>query len=112
MIPMANYEFYVNQYLGSVIPEKAFSGMAAQAAQVLHRLKHTYRVESSGQSAEVMAICAMAETLWQNRNQGLTSANMGSVSVQYETDRKALRRELYEKACIYLDIYRGVGECP
>ena len=108
---MANYEFYVNQYLGSVIPEKAFSGVAAQAAQVLHRLKQTYRVESSGPEAEAMAVCAMAETLWQNRNQGLTSANIGSVSVQYETDRKALRRALYDRACIYLDIYRGVGEC-
>lgn len=106
---MVNYEFYVNQYLGSVIPEKAFSGVATRAEQVLKRFKQIYRVESSGQEAESMAICAMAETLWQNRNRGLTSANIGSVSVQYETDRKALRRELFEKACIYLDIYRGVG---
>ena len=109
---MVKYEFYVNQYMGSAIPEKAFSGMAAQAAQVLNRLKQTYRVESSGQEAESMAICAMAETLWQNRNKALTSANIGSVSVRYETDRNALRRELFDKACIYLDIYRGVGECP
>jgi hypothetical protein len=106
---MVRYEFYVNQYLGSAIPEKAFSGVASQAEQVLNRLKQTYRVESSGQQAESMAICAMAESLWQNRNKGLTAANIGSVSVRYETDRKALRRELYEKACIYLDIYRGVG---
>ena len=106
---MVKYEFYVNQYLGSYIPEKAFSGVASQAEQVLTRFKQAYRVESSGREAESMAICAMAESLWQNRNKGLTSANIGSVSVQYETDRKALRRELYEKACIYLDIYRGVG---
>ena len=106
---MVNHEFYVNQYLGSFIPEKAFSGVAARAEQVLKRFKQVYRVESSGQEAESLAICAMAETLWQNRNKGLTSANIGSVSVQYETDRKALRRELFDKACIYLDIYRGVG---
>ena len=106
---MVKYEFYVNHYLGSVIPEKAFSGVASQAEQVLSRLKQTYRVESSGQQAEFMAICAMAETLWQNRNKGLTSANIGSVSVRYETDRNALRRELYDNARIYLDIYRGVG---
>ena len=30
---MVKYEFYVNQYLGSAIPEKAFSGVAAQAQQ-------------------------------------------------------------------------------
>lgn len=106
---MVKYEFYVNQYLGSVIPEKAFSGVEARARQVLERFKQIYRVESSGQQAESMAICAMAESLWQNRNKGLTSANIGSVSVRYETDRNAIRRELYDKACIYLDIYRGVG---
>lgn len=106
---MVKYEFYVNQYLGSAIPEKAFSGMAAQAERVLTRFKQVYRVESSGKEAESMAICAMAESLWQNRNRGLSSANVGSVSVRYETDRNALRRELYDKACIYLDIYRGVG---
>lgn len=105
---MVKYEFYVNQYLGSYIPEKAFSGVASQAEQMLVRFKQAYRVESSGQQAESMAICAMAETLWQNRNKGLTSANIGSVSVRYETDRNALRRALYDKACIYLDIYRGV----
>ena len=55
-----------------------------------------------------MAICEMAESLWQNRNKSLTSASIGSVSVRYETDRNALRRELYDRACIYLDIYRGV----
>ena len=106
---MVKYEFYVNQYLGSYIPEKAFSSVASQAEQVLARFKQTYRVESSGQQAESMAVCAMAETLWQNRNRGVTSANIGSVSVRYETDRNALRRALYDKACIYLDIYRGVG---
>lgn len=106
---MVNYEFYVNQYLGSAIPEKMFRGMAAQAEQVLNRFQRAYRVETSGQEAVSMAICAMAECLWQNRNKNLTSASIGSVSVQYETDRSALRRELYDKASIYLDIYRGVG---
>lgn len=106
---MVKYEFYVNQYLGSAIPEKAFPGMAAQAWRVLTKFKQVYRVESSGQEAESLAICAMAESLWQNKNRGLASANIGSVSVRYETDRKQLCRELYEKACIYLDIYRGVG---
>ena len=107
---MANYEFYVNQYLGTAIPEKAFSGVENQAKQVLNRFKQVYRVESSGPEAEAMAICAMAETLWQNRNKGLASASIGNVSVRYETDRKVLRRELFDKACIYLDIYRGVGQ--
>ena len=106
---MVDFEFYVNCYLGSAIPEKAFFGMAAQAEQVLSRMKQTYRVESSGQEAESMAVCAMAECLWQNRNKGLSSASIGSVSVRYENDRNSVRRELYDRARIYLDIYRGVG---
>ena len=106
---MVDYEFYVNQYLGSAIPETAFSGVAAQAQRYLARFKRVYRVESSGEAAESMAVCAMAECLWNRRNQGVSSANVGSVSVHYHTDRSALSRDLYEKASIYLDIYRGVS---
>ena len=105
---MADYEFYVNQYLGSAIPEKAYSGVAAQAQRYLERLKRVYRVGSSGEAAENMAVCAMAETLWTRRNQGISSANVGSVSVHYCTDKASLQRELYEKASIYLEVYRGV----
>ena len=55
-----------------------------------------------------MAICAMAEVLWAGRNQNMSAATVGSVSVRYDTDKSALQRELYEQASIYLDIYRGV----
>ncbi len=106
---MVDYEFYVNCYLGSAIPEKAFSGVAAQAQGYLDRFKGVYRVESSGMEAENMALCAMAETLWSRRNTGMTSASVGSVSVRYTQNRPSLVRELYEKATIYLDIYRGVS---
>ena len=105
---MVDYEFYVNCYLGSAIPEKAFSGVAAQAQGYLERFRGAYRVVSSGIEAEKMALCAMAETLWFRRHDGLHTANMGSVSVRYAEDRPSLTRELFEKASIYLDIYRGV----
>ena len=106
---MVKYEFYVNQYLGSAIPEKAFSGVAAQAQQHLDRFKRIYRVDSSGEAAEGMAVCAMAETLWSRRKEGTASASMGGVSVRYAADKLPLNRALYQKASIYLDIYRGVG---
>ena len=105
---MVDYAYYTGSYMGSQIPEKEFSGMATRAKSALERFDRCYHVVG-GDDSRAMAVCAMAETLWQNRNQGLASANIGSVSVEYETDRKALRRALYEKACIYLDIYRGVG---
>ena len=99
---MVDYTFYVNHYLGSAIPETAFSGVAAQAQRYLDRYKRIYR------EAESMAVCAMAEVLWRGRNAGVASASIGSVSVHYDTERGALQRELFEKASIYLDISRGV----
>ena len=105
---MVDFEFYVNCYLGSAIPEKAFSGVAAQAEAYLERIKGCCRVVSSGNDAENMALCAMAETLWARRNDGLASASVGNVTVHYTDDQPARLRELYEKAAIYLDIYRGV----
>ena len=103
---MVDYKFYVNCYLGSAIPEKVFSGVAAQAQAYLDRLKGCCRVESSGADAENMAVCAMAETLWAKR--GPASASVGGVTVHYADDPSSVTRALYEKAAIYLDIYRGV----
>ena len=99
---MVDYEFYVNDYLGSAIPEKAFSGVAAQARQWLRYFKNHYRVTSSGGEAERLAMCAMAEALWHQHSGALVFPGKG--------ETKSLGRELYEKASIYLDIYRGVKQ--
>ena len=105
---MVDFDFYTDCYMGSAIPGRSFSGMAAQAQYYLDGFKATFRVESSGEEAEKMALCAMAETLWFRRDSGVTSASVGSVRVQYGNNRPSLLRELFEKASIYLDIYRGV----
>lgn len=101
---MVDYEFYANGYLGSAIPGKAFSGVATQARHWLECFKSKYRVVSSGWSAENMAICAMAESLW-SRGRGELNFSGSKTSQQ-----QSLGRELYEKASIYLDIYRGVKQ--
>lgn len=105
---MVDYTFYRDTYLGSAIPEAAFSGMAARAREQLDRMKRVFKVRSSGEQAENMALCAMAETLYAYRNTGLASASVGSVRVQYETGTARLQQLLQERAGIYLDIYRGV----
>lgn len=107
---MVDYDFYVNSYLGSIIPEKAFSGMAARAADSLARLRRKYRVVSQDGVSEKMALCAIAETLYgfKNRKQGVTSATVGGVSVRYENGALQ-QRQLLEQARIYLDIYRGAA---
>ena len=111
---MADFAFYTDIYFGSAIPEKAFPGVAQQAKAILERFQRIYRVEVPGEDSLKMAICAMAESLHAHskRRGGVTAATAGEVSVRYEESSHAdrqLQRELYEKASIYLDIYRGVG---
>ena len=106
---MVDYKFYVNCYLGSAIPEKAFSGVAARAEAALARMKRIYQVTATGEGAQQLALCAMAEALYAHGEQeNVSSARFGELSVQYEK-RKSLTRELLSRAAIYLDIYRGVG---
>ena len=107
---MVEYEFYVSCYLGSAIPESAFSGMAARAEAVLRRFGQLYTIADCGAECRKMALCAMAEVLYEaGRHKGIRAASTGTVSVQYQQDSdKALWRELYRSASIYLDIYRGV----
>ena len=110
---MADFAFYTDVYMGSIIPEKAFSGMALRAGEILRRFQRIYRVTVPGEDSRKLAICAMAESLYTHNKHrgGMTAASLGEVSVRYEggeAAEKTLRRELYEKASIYLDTTRGV----
>lgn len=107
---MVTFEFYRDTYLGSRIPENRFAECVARASEELTRLKRYYRVEG-GEEAQAMALCAMAESLYDHRKHGagVQSATVGGVSVRYEdTVSRAgeLARTLYRQASVYLDIYR------
>lgn len=110
---MVDYDFYVNSFMGCAVPEKDFSGAAVRAAAVLERFLRIYSVNESTELARKMALCAMAETIYTGakRRNGITAQSVGNVSVRYETGEaadKALLRELYQRAAVYLDFYRGV----
>ena len=112
-MPMADFAFYKDVYMGDLIPEKAFPGMALRAQEYLQRLQRIYRVTAAGEESLKMAVCAVAEAIYAHskRRGGVTAASVGQVSVRYEgSDRsdRSLQRELYDKASIYLDIFRGV----
>ena len=112
-MPMEDFTFYRDVYMGELIPEKAFPGMALRAREYLQRLQRIYQVNVSGEESFKMAVCAVAETVFAHskRRGGVTAASVGQVSVRYEGgDRteRSLQRELYDKASIYLDIFRGV----
>ena len=108
---MADYDFYLNCYMGSTIPEKAFPAAEAQASAALERLLRIYKVWDSGEESKKLAVCAMAESVYAygRRRGGVTSASVGGVSVHYDSPQKGLWRELYQQAAIYLDIYRGAS---
>ena len=56
---MIDYDFYVNSYLGSEIPEKIFPRMAARAWDALCHIRQQYQVKNSDTVSEKMALCAM-----------------------------------------------------
>ena len=111
---MVDFQFYTQIYLGDRIPMQVFDRYAKRAEEELNRIQRLYQVTVPGSDSRDLAICAMAETLYDHskRRGGITAASAGQVSVRYDntdTADRQLRRELYEKAAIYLDIYRGVG---
>ena len=110
---MADFTFYTDVYMGELIPEKAFPGMALRAQEYLQRLQRIYRVSVPGEDSLKMAVCAVAEAIFAHSKHrgGVTAASVGQVSVRYDLSDRAdtvLQRQLYEKASIYLDICRGV----
>ena len=118
---MVDYTFYVDTYHGGAISAEDWPLFEARASDQLGRYKRIYTVTAPADDAESMAVCAMAEALAyftaaQNGGAGqVSSASIGSVSVNYgggssvDLSASGQARELYRCACLYLDIYRGVG---
>ena len=119
-----SYLFYMVEYGGDGIPdEETFDRLAKRADAQLARYRRIYTVTAPENDSERMALCAMADALYyfacaQNGTGGpVSSASIGSVSVSYgasgsvDVSPAAQARELYRAASLYLDIYRGCGEC-
>ena len=120
---MADYTFYTKTYMGGSIPEAEFPRLAKRAGDQLARYKRIYRVTAPELDSEDMAVCAMAEALYgfeliaNGEGGAVQSASIGSVSVGYSSGGSQAvdmtpagqARELYRTACLYLEIYRGVG---
>lgn len=116
---MTDYTFYLTDYMGDSIPFEDFPRLIRQAWGVLSRYKRAYTVTSPEPVSEDFAACAIADTLYYfetaQTGQGgpVTSASIGSVSVNYagsasvDLSPKAQEAELFRCACRYLDIYRG-----
>lgn len=115
---MPDYSFYTGEYLGNSVPVGDFSRIAKRASDQLARYKRIYTVIGD-EKAQRMAVCAMMDALYYFEiaaNGGIvTSSSIGSVSSSAQVQAvdlsaKAQSKELYRCACLYLDIYRGVGQ--
>lgn len=120
---MVPYSFYKDKFKGGFISKEEWPGYERRAAAQLARYKRIYTVTAPDDAAENMAVCEMADALHgfdlvANGEGGpVSSASIGSVSISYGTavsgavdlSAKGQAKELYRCACLYLDIYRGVG---
>lgn len=105
---MVDYEFYVHTYLGSLVPEKAFSRLAARASEQLASFERDFGV-TGGEDARRFALCAMAEVFYTGQHRGeLRSASVNGVQISYD-DRRPMQKRLLAAAKTYLEIYRGVS---
>ncbi len=113
-----NHEFYLLKFHGASITDADdWYLYEARAEAQLERYKRIYTVSAPDENAESMAICAMADAFYafdSVANGGnVQSASIGSVSTSYgsvpsiDISPKGQAKELYQCACLYLDIYRG-----
>lgn len=120
---MVDYEFYTGTYQGGALSADEWPAAEREASAMLERYKRIYTVTAPDQTAESMAVCAMAEVLAfharAEAGQGgpVASASIGSVSVSWagtagiDLSEKGKASRLYRAAALYLDICRGVGRC-
>ena len=123
---MVSYDFYVNDYHGSLIQEEEFREYRQRAAEQLRHYERIYTVSvpDNMPDGRKRAVCAMAEALYgfdliaSGEGGPVQSAAIGSVSVSYGTAAQAIdispkgqEKELYRCARRYLNIYRGARGC-
>lgn len=114
-----DFDFYQSEYMMGDIPDEAtFRPLALRAERQLQRYEQIYTVTAKGPKDRRMAVCAMADALYgfQQAMSGaaVSSSSVGSVSTSFkvpelDVSSKAQNKELYQCACLYLDIARGCG---
>ena len=107
---MVTYDFYKNDYLGSMLSETAFLQVVPRAEDWVTGLENSVQVTPYGPASRSMAVCAVAETMeYFRRNALVAQASVGGVSVRYEQGDKKLQKRLLHNVAPYLTVCRGVG---
>ena len=111
----AEYDFYLNDYKGSVIPDaSAYDRVAVESSAYIDYITHNHIKDLADEiMVKVrMAQCAVADVCYkQTRDDAadvISAESVGNHSVTYATRASNKQRELekYSKAKIYL---RGTG---
>lgn len=115
---MIDFDFYITTYDGSLIPEEAWTAVCRDADAQLGRYERIYTVTYPAADSRNKAVCAMAEALYeystlQDAGGAVQSVSVGNVSESRaavaapDTSAAAQAAELYRRAGLYADIYRG-----
>ena len=120
----AEYDFYLNDYKGSVIPDAtAYDGVAVEASAYLDYITQN-RIKGEELPSAVadkvkLAQCAIADVCYKQSQDDVANAvaseSVGNHSVTYSVSKVGFRQrelEKYSKAKIYLHgtglLYRGL----
>ena len=104
---MTDFNFYSETYCGSLIPADAWDAVCRDAEAQMNRYERIYHVSYPQTGSRNMAVCAMAEALYeQSVSVGNVSENRAAVAAP-DTSAAAQAAELYRRAGLYADIYRG-----
>lgn len=111
-----NYDFYVNQYGGSLIPEADFKRLAIKArAHIDHLTFGRIDWDMAGDNIKT-CLCEVCEAEYRSERaengEAVTSESVGAVKVTYaEGSRKSLERVVHSVVSKYLLhtglMYRG-----
>ena len=114
---MTDFNFYSETYCGSLIPADAWDAVCRDAEAQMNRYERIYHVSYPQTGSRNMAVCAMAEALYefaqlQDAGGAVQSVSVGNVSENRaaaapDTSAAAQAAELYRRAGLYADIYRG-----
>ena len=101
----ADYNFYITEYKGGVIPDAtAFDGAAVEAGAYVNYITHNHIVEDLPEKVMVkvkMAQCAVAEVCYKQARDDvanvISSESVGNHSVTYAVSKQDYRQRAFEK---------------
>lgn len=119
----ADYEYYINNYEGNLIPSKQFNKYAIIASQYIRANTYSNINENAEIIDEVkMCMCEIAENQYKDDlltedNTGISSEKVGDYSVSYESkenrlatiknqNRNCLRLWLGNTGLLYRGVYK------